>query len=253
MTAGTTPTTPAPLIALISATPAAIGPAANAIGALFPEATVWNILDDRLLKDADRQGGLTPPLADRMQRLIDHALTEGADGVLLTCSLYGPVAHRIEGAAVPILAADDAAFATAVASGHGRILVVASFQAALTDAVARFSAAVATATPPIEVLGAVAEGAFAATASGDGDALLASLVQAGRAFEGRIDAVLLAQYTLAPFATAMSAELGIPVISGPDAAATTLRARLLPEAAGADPAAGASPAMAADARAGVKA
>jgi hypothetical protein len=70
-------------------------------------------------------------------------------------------------------------------------------------------------------------GAFDATQTGDVNALLHSLVEAGRAFDGRVDAVLLAQYSLAPAANALSAELGLPVISGPDAAAVALRARIL--------------------------
>ena len=46
-----------PRIALISATPLAIAPATAAITAALPAATVWNLLDDRLLADAQTEGG----------------------------------------------------------------------------------------------------------------------------------------------------------------------------------------------------
>ena len=44
--------------------------------------------------DADAAGGLTPALRDRMSTLIRYAVDGGADAVLLSCSMYGPVARR---------------------------------------------------------------------------------------------------------------------------------------------------------------
>ncbi|MFD9903190.1 hypothetical protein [Streptomyces sp. NPDC059063] len=190
-------------IALISATPAAIGPAVAGLTAAFPEAEPWNLLDDALLTDADARGGLTPELADRMRRLIAYAVEGGAEGVLLTCSLYGPVAEGFE-AGVPVLAPDAAAFAAALAGGHRRVLVVAAFTAALDDSLARFRAAARAAHSPTEAVGQV-------IAPGD------------RPEPGDADAVLPAQYSLAPYADAWSADLGLPVYAGPYAAARVLR------------------------------
>jgi hypothetical protein len=79
-----------PTVALIHATPAAIGPARMAFSERFPRATVWNLLDDLLISQAQSAGGLTPALRGRMERLIEHAVAGGADAVLLTCSMYGP-------------------------------------------------------------------------------------------------------------------------------------------------------------------
>ncbi|EPH41135.1 hypothetical protein ABT390_34955 [Streptomyces aurantiacus] len=198
---------PRPRVALISATPAAIGPAVAGLADAFPDAEPWNLLDDALLTDADARGGLTPGLAERMRRLIAYAVEGGARGVLLTCSLYGPV---VEGAdadvGVPVLAADSAAFAAALAGGHRRVLVLASFEAALSDSLERFRAAARAAGSSVEAVGRV-------IAPGDvppdpGDA----------------DGVLLAQYSLAPHADALSAALGLPVHAGPLAAARVLRA-----------------------------
>lgn len=215
-----------PLIALISATPAAIGPATAGLAANFPDATVWNILDDRLLKDAQEQSGITPGLEERMRRLIEHALAEGADGVLLTCSMYGSVAHAFPTPAVPILAPDDASFAAVVAGRYSRILVVASFETALVDAQQRLEQVLAEQGAGTEVLAAVAEGALNATTANDGDALLRSLLDACEGYRGKVDAVLLAQYSLAPAASALGENLGMPVLSGPDAAAALLRTRI---------------------------
>jgi Asp/Glu/hydantoin racemase len=198
-----------PRLALISATPAAIGPAVAALAEDFPQAQPWNILDDRLLADA--HDGLTAALADRMRSLIGYAVTSGADGVLLTCSLYGVVAKETA-ASIPVLAPDEAAFEEA--SDYGRILVVASLKSALQDSIARFTAV----TMNTEVSGALAPQAFGA----NGYALRDALIEACE--KRAADAVLLAQYSLAPAATALSKAIGLPVISGPRSAAARLKA-----------------------------
>ncbi|MFI6025905.1 hypothetical protein [Amycolatopsis magusensis] len=199
-------------IALISATAAAIGPAVTGLADGFPGAEPWNLLDDGLLGDADRHGGLTPALAERMRRLIAHALAERADGVLLTCSLYGTVA-RATPAPVPVLAPDEALFEEA--AGYRRVLVVASFEAALHDCVSRFT----TATPSAHVDGAVAPDARGASGTG----LSEALITACRPYADRVDVVLLAQYSLAPAAAELTDALGLTVLSGPHSAAAKLR------------------------------
>jgi hypothetical protein len=75
-------------IALISATPRAIGPASAAIAKAFPNGVVWNLLDDRLLADAE-SADTTDAAGARMDGLIQLAVDGGADAVLLTCSQYG--------------------------------------------------------------------------------------------------------------------------------------------------------------------
>jgi phosphohistidine swiveling domain-containing protein len=215
--------TDTPRIALIHATPAAIAPAVAGMNTVFPGAEVWNILDDKLLPDADAQGGVTPHLAERMTRLIDLALAEGAAGVLLTCSMYGSVALATQ-ADVPILAPDEAAFETALAGNYGTVLLVASFESALNDCVARFAEFLQANGSATKVVGETVPAAFVATKAGDVIALTEALIAAAKPFVGSVDAVLLAQYSLAPAAAAIEDALGLPVISGPQAAALKLKA-----------------------------
>jgi hypothetical protein len=226
-----------PLIALISATQAAIGPAVGGLAREFGAAVPWNIVDDRLLDEATASGGLTPSLTRRMSRLIEHALAEGAAGVLLTCSLYGPVTRAYADKKVPVLAADDAAFTAALTGGYRRILVLASMPASLRDTSARLAESAASAGVPLELTGAVADGAFAAAARGDGGGLAEALAAAlpsvrpsvrpsGGPSAGGFDAVLLAQYSLAPAAADLARRAGVAVLSGPDLSAALLRARV---------------------------
>ncbi|MEU9748177.1 aspartate/glutamate racemase family protein [Streptomyces niveus] len=215
----------APRIALISATPTAVAPAVAGLAEKFPEAEPWNLLDDRLLADAPQAGPLPPALVDRMGRLIDYALAGRADGVLLTCSLYGSVVEAVD-TPVPLLAPDTAAFEQALAPGFGRVLVLASLEAAEQDSVARFSAAATAAGSVTEPVGVVAPDALDAARRNDPSALLEALRTACLPHIADVDAVLLAQYSLAPAAAPLSTALGLPVVSGPHAAATALRSVL---------------------------
>lgn len=221
------PSTPrGPRIAVISAVPAAIAPANAALEARIPDAQIWNILDDRLLEDAADAGDLTPALRARMDALIDHALAGGADGVLLTCSLYGAVARtRATHEEAPILAPDDAAFDAMLAEGFGAILVVSPKQSALEDTLARITAAAGTAASAPTLVGVVADGAHIAANAGPqalADTISTAIAGAGAPF----DAVLLAQYSLAPAAPLLSERLDVPLFSTPGSAADLLASRL---------------------------
>jgi hypothetical protein len=213
-----------PRIALISATPAAIGPATSALATEFPAADVWNLLDDKLLADADERGGLGDDLAERMRRLIDHAVAGGADGILLTCSMYGPVARERD-LALPVLAPDEAAFDEL--RGYRTILVIASLESALRDAMARLSAYVRESGATVR--GAVSPEAFEATKSGDTDRLAAALAATARNHAKGADAIFLAQYSLAPATGAVADAAGLPVVAGPVSAAIRLRDTLSPQ------------------------
>jgi Asp/Glu/hydantoin racemase len=220
-------TTDQPLIALVSAVTAAINPAAAAMTDALPKARIWNILDDRLLQDADEAGGVTPELADRMTRLIEHARHEGADGVLLTCSMYGPVAERLAvNAALPLFAPDQAAFAAVVAGEYTDVLVLSSGAGPLVDSVDRLRAVLADADSTTTVSGAVAPDAAAAARAGDIAALTAALRQAVESAAATPDAILLGQYSISPAATALEEALHIPVIAGPQRAAAAMRQAL---------------------------
>jgi hypothetical protein len=210
-----------------------MAPAAAALGADFPEAEVWHLLDDRLLTDAERAGGLTDPLRARMRRLIDHARRGRADAALLTCSLYGEIALE-SAAAIPVLAPDQSAFEELAAGGNRRVLVLASFEAALRDSQDRLRRALSAGPhPQTAVTGLVVPAARAPAAAGDVPGLVSALADAVRADAVRTgdqaappDAVFLAQYSLAPAGQGLAAALGVPVLSGPASAAAALKSLL---------------------------
>lgn len=214
-----------PKIALISATPLAIAPATAAITAAVPAATVWNLLDDRLLADAHVEGGITAPLAARMDGLIELALAGGADGVLLTCSQFGSRADRRDREAdgVAVLSADGPLFAEAVAAAPARVLLVASLESSASDSTARLTDAFVASGSSAQVHPLVVPAAAVPLAAPD---LIDALATAIADVDEPYDLIVLAQYSLAAAAASLADRFGVAVLDGPAAAARRLTAAL---------------------------
>lgn len=217
-----TPVSREPLVALLSGVPTAVAPATDAVHKAIPTATVWNVLDDRLITDATDLGAVTARLEERMERLIHHVIEGGAEAVLITCSLYAHLGQRhIDG--VPISGSDDAAFAATIAANPDRVLLVSSVQLAGEDSQTRLRRA---AGPQLPIELVIVSEAVGAAASGDYPRV-AQLVHDQLSRIARPgDVVLFAQYSLAP-AGELTAQLsGYPVLTAPAAAAAEIRARL---------------------------
>ncbi|MGI5453565.1 aspartate/glutamate racemase family protein [Streptomyces sp. CA-249302] len=215
---------PRPLVAMIHAVPSGAHIAQQAFAREFPEARVWNVLDDRLLDDARSAGGLTASLRRRMLRLIGHVMDGGAQGLLLTCSSYGEVVETARTLwKVPVLKSDEAMFKAALAGPYRRIAVVASTPPAVPAAVAQLQALVSAVRPdrPVNIVTALNEEAAAADGAEDTARHLAAALYA--AGGGDTDMVLLAQYSLTPARDALAELLGVPVLDGAGAAARELR------------------------------
>lgn len=223
-------TTHRPLIALIHAVPTGARIAQQAFAREFPRARLWNLLDDRLLDDALAVGGLDAALRRRMLRLIEHAVEGGADGVLLTCSSYGDVVDEARALwDVPLLKSDESMFRAALTGPYERLAVLASTQPAVPAAVGQLDALTADvrASRPVRITTALSEEAGAAGSAEETARHLADALRAAAPDDGA-QAVLLAQYSLAPAGPALAELLGVPVLDGAGAAARALRARFAP-------------------------
>src|SRR3954454_1129627 len=97
-------------VALIHALRHSPPPIEAAFARLWPEATLANLLDDSLSADLARDGALTPAMTDRFLTLARYAATSGADGILFTCSAFGPCidACARELAPMPVLKPNEA-------------------------------------------------------------------------------------------------------------------------------------------------
>lgn len=79
-----------PKVALISSTKAVFGPMEAAFAEIFPEAQIMHILDETLLEDFRREGGLSPHSRAKALQMALIAQRAGVDGILFTCSTLSP-------------------------------------------------------------------------------------------------------------------------------------------------------------------
>lgn len=208
-------------IALIHALADSVAPVNQALAREWPDAVRMNLLDDSLSADLARSGRLDDQMTHRFLTLAAYAVDTGANGILFTCSAFGPcieaVARRHPG--MPVLKPNEAMVDAAVATG-GRIGLVASFGPTLESMPAEFP----TGTP---LQTALADGALAALQSGDGSAhdRLAAEAAARLAATG-CTVIALAQFSLARARDAVAARTGLPVLTTVDSSIARLRLRL---------------------------
>jgi Asp/Glu/hydantoin racemase len=212
-----------PTIALVHATLAPAEPMVTAFRARAPDVGLMHFMDEGLLPLAEREG-LTPRAIEAIGHLVARAEASGADGVLLTCSAYSPaVAELQKRVRVPVLSADEAMLR--VAAEHGpRIGIVVTVAAAgpTTERLLHETARALGREIAPEV--AVVPEAFAALKNGDGakhDALVRAQVER---LLPRVDAVVLAQISMARAASGVS--WAKPVLTSPEAAIDAILARL---------------------------
>jgi aspartate/glutamate racemase len=212
-------------IALIHALSHSVEPINAALERDWPEAERMNLLDDSLSADLARGGrGLDAAMHERFQRLAQYAVDTGAQGILFTCSAFGPcieaVAQRHAG--IPVLKPNEAMVAEAVQAqgqGQGRLGLIATFAATLVSMPPEFP-------PGIELEPAFAEGALDALNAGDTalhDALIAAQARALR--ERGCTRIALAQFSMARARAACEQASGLPVLTTVDSAVRALRAR----------------------------
>jgi aspartate/glutamate racemase len=209
-------------IALIHALSHSVAPVNEAFARDWPEALRMNLLDDSLSADLARSGqGLDAAMHERFQRLAQYALDSGADGILFTCSAFGPCIEAVarRHPSVPVLKPNEAMVAEA-AAGAGTLGLIATFEPTLRSMPAEF--------PDHVTLDlALAAGALEALNEGDGerhDQLIAA--QAARLRERGCTRIALAQFSMARARGACEAASGLPVLTSVDSAIRRLHTRL---------------------------
>lgn len=206
-------------IALIHALRHSVDPINAAFEALWPAPVRMNLLDNSLSADLARTGRLDAAMTERFLTLARYARATGADGILFTCSAFGPCieACAAELAPVPVLKPNEAMIEEACAAGS-RIGLLATFAPTLASMPPEFP-------PGVTLVPRCAEGALAALDAGDGAAHDRLAAEAARELAD-CDAIALAQFSLARAADAVAAATGRKVFTTPDSAVRKLR-RLL--------------------------
>lgn len=216
-----------PTIALIHAVAPAMPPLREALAREWPGARALDLLDEGLLSEVERHGGVTPACVERLAARVGLAIQAGAAGVLLTCTVYSPFVGQVRKRfpRVPLLAVDRVMVEQAVARA-GRIGVLATVPAGLEQQRELLRRAAERAGKPVSVVPSLHPQAMAALQAGDGDAHDRILLAALPALAGRVELVLLAQASMARLAPKLPPDLPVPVLTSPVLAVRRLRALL---------------------------
>jgi Asp/Glu/Hydantoin racemase len=210
-------------IVLIHAVSVAIAPVREAFLALWPEAECGNILDDSLSLDRERDGMLTAAMTKRILALAEYGASTGAAGILFTCSAFGEAIEAAAArAAIPVLKPNEAMFEAALAAGR-RIGMLATFAPSVQSMEEEFRQMAQARRSPATVESYCVPGAMAALKAGDAATHDGLIAEAAPRFES-CDAVLLAHFSTARAAPAVTAVLDRPVLTSPGSAVTKLKA-----------------------------
>jgi hypothetical protein len=209
-------------IALIHALRHSVEPAEEAFRRLWPDASLVNILDDSLSQDLARDGVVTPGMTERFLHLARYAVDTCANGILFTCSAFGPCvdACKLALAPIPVLKPNEAMIDDAISAG-APIGLLATFAPTLDTMPAEFIAA----APSTRIVPQLAAGALAALNAGDTERHDALAVEAATRLMD-CNVIALAQFSLARAAAAIATATGKLVLTTPDSAVKRMRSLL---------------------------
>ena len=214
----------APRIVLLHATPVAMAPIQAAFAERWPEAETVNLLDDGLSLDRAREpGAISQGMIDRFVRFGRYGYDMKADGILITCSAFGPAIDRlIEAVPVPVLKPNEAMFRAAIARGE-RIGMLATFGPSVGTMTDEFDDFVAETGRPATLRTVLVDDAIALLKGGDAEAH--NRLVAARAPElSDCDAIMLAHFSTSRAAEAVRAVTDKPALTAPHAAVDRMRA-----------------------------
>ena len=216
-----------PRVALIHATPLAMAPIASAFAQLWPQARCMNLLDDSLSLDRAAAGQLTPQLEQRFVDLALYAKGTGCQGILFTCSAFGP-AIEAAGRAVglPTLKPNEAMFEQALAAApSGRLGLVATFEASIASMSQELLALAARQQRRVELQTVFVPEAMQDLAEGHGALHDEKIAAGARTLQG-CEVIMLAQFSMAQAQPAVQRAVACPVLSSPDCAVIALKERM---------------------------
>lgn len=212
-----------PRIVLFHATPVAMEPIKTSMEQLWPEAEAVNLLDDGLTIDRARDGDqLSEILIERFVDLGRYACRTGADGILVTCSAFGPAIDRmIETLPVPVLKPNEAMFRAAIRQGK-RIGMLATFAPSVPTMEAEFAEFAAQAGADSKLDTIVVPDAIDLLRKGDAETHNTLVGDMASDLADR-DAIMLAHFSTSRAAEKVRAAVTVPVFTAPDAAVTRMR------------------------------
>ncbi len=194
---------------------ALVEPLTKLFAELMPEVNVNHIADSSLIKEVIANNEVTPAVRRRLLAYYNAAADAGADVVFNTCSSVGDVAdYGNQYARIPVFRIDQPMAAEAVAK-YDRIGVISTLPTTLDPTCRLLQKEARKAGRAVTLVEGLADGAFAAGQSGDGETHDRLIAEAAGRIASQVDAFVLAQGSMARMEQRLSELTGKPVLSSP--------------------------------------
>jgi Asp/Glu/hydantoin racemase len=168
----------------------------------------------------------------RFETLARYCAGTGADGILFTCSAFGPAIEAARATmTIPVLKPNEALLGEALdaaAGGSGRLALVATFEPSIASMKDELLDLAQQRGSTVDIRTCHVPDAMAALAAGDGerhDALIAAALGAWSDWRDT-DAILLAQFSMARARPPLAARCNVPVMVSTDSAVLALKRSL---------------------------
>jgi Asp/Glu/hydantoin racemase len=200
-----------PRVSLIHATSLAVNPITQSFRRLWPEAQIYNLLDDSLTADLQAHGKDITAMTPRFETLTRYAIESGAHGVLFTCSAFGPAIEAARnGFDIPVLKPNEAMIGEALGIGT-KIGLVATFEPAIAPILKELQDAAGELGKRVEPEAFLVNDAWAALQGGDHE---------------KHDQ-LIVEFSMTSAAAAAQRTSGRPTLTTPDSAVNRLKSLIL--------------------------
>ncbi|MDC1427198.1 aspartate/glutamate racemase family protein [Rhodospirillaceae bacterium] len=214
-----------PRIVLIHAIEMAIHPIAQAFKTHWPEAETINILDDSLSRDRANSDSLDNKMIKRFLTLGDYAKSIDANGILFTCSAFGPAIEAVaEQHTMPVLKPNEAMFSGALDIGKN-ICMLVTFENSIDLMSKEFQAMANVRNNESKLDVIFIDGAMLKLQQGLINDHNELILQTAKKLNG-YDVLMLAQFSMAGACEAISQQINIPILTAPDAATKLMKKQL---------------------------
>lgn len=208
---------------------ALVGPLTEIFAQEFPETEVEHIAESSLIKEVIKNNAVTNAVRRRLLDYYNAAADSGADIIFNTCSSVGDIADMASGICrIPVFRIDGPMADEAVQIGH-RIGVISTLPTTLDPTCRLILNAAKKAGKEVELVEGLADGAFAAGQSGDGETHDRLIAEAAQRIADKVDVFVLAQGSMARMEQRLSELTGKPVLSSPVRGVRGLRKLMLNE------------------------
>ena len=194
---------------------ALVEPLTKIFAELMPEVNVNHIADSSLIKEVIANNEVTPAVRRRLLAYYNAAADAGADVVFNTCSSVGDVAdYGNIYARIPVFRIDQPMAQQAVTSAD-RIGVISTLSTTLDPTRRLLENEARKAGRQVTLVDGLADGAFAAGQSGDGETHDRLIAEAAARIADQVDMFVLAQGSMARMEQRLAELTGKPVLSSP--------------------------------------